>query len=147
RAADLAAREDFYEVGAGGPRFDDFGGCQRSGHDQLCFADSKLDGGAVEARTDEKLSAGVETAACVGGIQHRSRADENFGAGAFCELANDVDSAGTGHGDFHDGDATLADGLGGDVRFALGRCADHGDDSDFFDATANVLFIHFRFLA
>jgi hypothetical protein len=62
-----------------------------------------------------------------------ARPDQDIFAAMLHEISNDCDGIGDGHGDFDDGDASLADCLDGAVSLIHGRGADDGDNTDFAD--------------
>src|ERR1700682_537109 len=146
RAPHLAAGENLDKIRAGFPSGYDLRGCQCPGHHQLPFPYCTLDGLKVEPRTDQKLCTGIETAARRFSVEDSSRSNEDVRSSALGEFADDVDSAGHGHGDFDDRNAALTHSFSSNSSFMRGRRADDWYDPYFCDSIANLLFIHFQSL-
>src|SRR6266403_6125627 len=140
----LATWENLDEVRAGIPGSNHFRRRQRPGHDQLPFPYRKLDGLEVQPRTHQKLCPGIQALARRLRIEHGSGADEDLGRAVLHQLANYVHGTGHSHGDFHDGNAALTDGIGRDTCFSCRRRTNDRHESNLDDAIANLLFIHWR---
>jgi hypothetical protein len=141
-AADLGARKNFYEIGAGFPGAGDFGGRERTGHCDYVCAEREFDNFQVEAGAGEELRAGVDALSGYIGIEYVAGADDHL-RGVFYQVGDYGDSAGDRHFNFDDGDTAAGDGFGGEEGVFGGGEADGGDDADLFDAGVNFVAFHF----
>ena len=144
RAADVSARENLDDIGAGVPSCDDFGRGQRPGANHFGVALHHFDGGELQARSHEKLSAGKHAGARCFRIEDRSGAEHDLITELICDLFESANCAGNRHGNLGSANAAAMDGFDRFDGALARRRAYHWDNYNIDDEGEDLLFSHLK---
>ena len=141
-SANQRSGENLDEIGSGFPGGENFGGSHGTGHhDDVGKSRDIVDRGDVQRRAADELGASVNAPARRIHVKDRARAKNNA-RNFFHQIADDVEGAWDGHGEFNDRDASVGDLFHGKARILLRRGADHGYETYFFNAGTQLLLFH-----